>query len=164
MDQYYIIISWKHYVEQFIWSMVVFIGYELARSSADKACIFFENVKLCPSFWAYIGKFGTKSSKLSLMLLTFLNVSRTQVILPKHSRQKDCCAIAWIMGSIRLISMGNKYQRNWSTMKLISSSASFILWPSSHAMNTKPNARIPLKMVSHKGITFPWSNWNWREI
>lgn len=71
---------------------------------------------------------------------TFLKTSRVHVILPKHSTVTGRCTTAIIIGSVRCISMGYKYQSNWSIPEPISSNASVIRWLSSQVMNTEVNA------------------------
>lgn len=91
---------------------------------------------------------------------TFLNTSLVQQILPKHSTKTGFWAFAMIIGSIRLISIGNEYQPSHSIVKLIFSNALYILWPSSHVMNTVANPKIPLKSNSNVDIAFSWCSWN----
>lgn len=44
---------------------------------------------------------------------TDLNISRTQAVLPKHSKTIGCCAKFMMIGNVRWTSAGNKYQADW---------------------------------------------------
>lgn len=95
------------------------------------------------------------------LILTFLKTSREHAILPKHSSVTGSCEISMIVGSILWISIGNIYQLNWSMVISIPSNASFILWPSSEAINTKVSAIHPFKLAfNNTRTTSPWYNWN----
>lgn len=62
-----------------------------------------------------------------------------------------------IIGSIRWIWGGKKYQWNWLKMSLHSSNASQIRWPSSHVINVNPNAYMISVMIK----TFPAELLSW---
>lgn len=97
---------------------------------------------------------------IDYLILTFLKTSRVHAMLPKHSNETGSCTSAMIIGSIRLISIGNEYHSNWSIVELILSNASAILWPSSQAINTMVKPRIPFSVAFNStGIIFPWCNW-----
>lgn len=78
------------------------------------------------------------------------------MILPKQANVSGGWALAMIVGSIRLTLVGNRYQSSLSIVELIPSNASPILWPSSQAMNTVMDAKIPFKINNIRGIMFPW--------
>lgn len=78
-----------------------------------------------------------------LINLTFLNCSRLHERLPKNSRAHGCCELMMIIGSIRFISIGSKYQSVWPTTSSISLNAILKRWPNSHAANTMLTAQAP---------------------
>lgn len=103
--------------------------------------------------WIFIAWFTIECSSL-----TFLKTSREHPILPKHSSETGCWAYATIIGSIRFILIGSKYQSIRSKLKRIVSKASVIPWPISHAMNTASIPKNPLIIGSSAVITLPWCN------
>lgn len=86
---------------------------------------------------------------------TFLKTSRVHLMLPKHSSKMGCCACIMIIGIIRCIPIGHRYQCKNETVKSISLKASLTLWPSSQTMNALANPNAPLRISSNKDVKFP---------
>lgn len=96
------------------------------------------------NFFFYFNRFNRQNNFTPNVFktLTFLNVSRLIIILPKHSRPIDCCVVIITIGSICCIFNGIKYQSNWLILSLISSNAEFIRPASSHATSSNINEKI----------------------
>lgn len=82
-------------------------------------------------------------------LLTLLNCSRLQTVLPKNRIAIGCWALAIITGKIRWNLVGNKYQHSWWITPSSSPNTLLNRWPVSLAKNTRRNVQNPQKIDSH---------------
>lgn len=72
---------------------------------------------------------------------TFLNVVRFAEVLPVIIRSTGCCTTIKITGKIRWISIGYKYQLDWSIVAKIWLNELLHCWPTSQILNAIPIAR-----------------------
>lgn len=93
---------------------------------------------------------------------TFLKVSRSHGMLPKHAKPTHSCEFISIIIINRRISNGNRYHFSWSIRSLISSNSLLIRLPSSHDNKTKVNAQNSSKSGT-TNITKSFALWDLKE-
>lgn len=83
-------------------------------------------------------------------MLTFLNWSRLQILLPKNLRTAGSWAFNIIIGSICFTLYGIKYQFSWPKTSSISMNAPLSRWPISLGRKIKTSAQISQKIDTNK--------------
>lgn len=81
-------------------------------------------------------KFKIKCFPLIWFVITFLKYSRVHEMLPKHLITAGSCAMIKMVGSMRWILVGNRYQSNWFTSSSMSSNFPAIVSPISQELKT----------------------------
>lgn len=89
---------------------------------------------------------------LEVMLRTRLNVSRSHVMLPRHSMEMGFCTYMITDGRIRRIFTGNKYHLNCLNISSNSSHLLTMRWLNSQMTNTEPNAYVARNAVVNSSI------------